>query len=767
MHSKDRDDKEVKNEASLLNVNKQCFTCDMQKLAKSQTWGSIGLIVLALFTLFAVIGLGTFGLHPEWLWNFPGAAPYYGLSFSLSSQFHIGLSFLILLIPLVVVTRWQWVPLFLWTYCITFAAEYFGTSLGIPFGDYEYTALMGPKILERVPYLIPVSWFVMGLSCYSVCKILFPSQGRLARIATSSLLLTSWDLALDPAMSFVTKYWYWEDLGPYYSMPLINFAGWFLTGLFFLPFFELKSATLTKLANNPIWKKWFVLFYLLQWFLPMGMLAVAGLWPAVMISSLALAAPFIIGAKQLAGFWSSFWQKTPSLRKISLFCGITLFATFSSIESRAAKESSVPYQIEKIYSVEISSSINPATLNYLEEVFEKIDGEAGIILFIRMNTPGGLVSVTKKILTLIGNSEFPVGVWVTPEGASATSAGSIIASGAHFIFMSPGTNIGAATPITMSGDIEQKDLRAKAINDLVALVEGLAQARGHNPEPFKEMITEGKSFTAQAALKKGIASSVINRQSDLAKSLQGKLFSIKGKTFQIAVKNPRLETLDMDWGQSLLNTLADPSLAYILFLIGIALLYFEFQAPGGFLAGSVGLVALILAGIGHQALPLNFGAMALVVLGVALLILEVYITSYGLLSLAGLGSLVFGSLFLFRSADGVIELPNALIFSVVLSVVIFLGLVGYVIVRDRKKNQGQTFFKHAGEHGKILRVRSQDNYTSADGISFFSYQIKIRGETWNAFSREQLVEGQHVVVLEKDPNNLELEITANINKEPL
>ena len=189
------------------------------------------------------------------------------------------------------------------------------------------------------------------------------------------------------------------------------------------------------------------------------------------------------------------------------------------------------YSIKSILSVNIDSSINPATLSYLQSAYKKAEEKKNTALLIKLDTPGGLVSTTKSILTLMGKSSVPTIIWITPEGASATSAGAIISSGAHFLFMSQGTNIGAATPVQMGKDIP-KDLRNKAINDLVALVSSLSVARGRNSKLFAEMIKTAKSYQAEKALKHKIINGITNDLDSVLKSINHKSFSLKGKNIK-------------------------------------------------------------------------------------------------------------------------------------------------------------------------------------------------------------------------------------------
>lgn len=407
--------------------------------------------------------------------------------------------------------------------------------------------------------------------------------------------------------------------------------------------------------------------------------------------------------------------------------------------------------IERALMLQLNSSINPATLNYISSGFKKAHQEDIDLLLIKLNTPGGLVSTTKDILTHFGESDIPVVVWIAPQGASATSAGAIIASGAHLLYMAQGTNIGAATPVGLGGggDASQNDLKDKAVNDLVALVQALSETHGRNGMFFGKMVKEAASFSAQDAQKKNLINGLANTQKDLWAALSSQTLLLKGQRYQLSISKstPRGHSVhvtffEMDLGQKLLDIFANPNLTYLLLLLGAALLYLELQAPGGFLAGSIGVVLLILAGIGLQVLPLNFGALSLIGLSFILFVLEAYITSYGLLSLAGLASLIFGSLFLYRTDDVYLQLSTTTILSASLAIVLYLSMVVALIVRDRRKRGGKRrrFNSLVGRRGVIVEVYENQQYL-----------VKVSGELWQATSTstfrvggECLVEGENL-----------------------
>ncbi len=407
----------------------------------------------------------------------------------------------------------------------------------------------------------------------------------------------------------------------------------------------------------------------------------------------------------------------------------------------------VHLKLHQITELSISTSINPAVYNYLKRHIETAKNDE--LILIKMNTPGGLVSTTKDIITLIGDANIPIAVYITPEGASATSAGAIIASSAHFLFMSEGTNIGAATPIGMGSDIKESDARSKAINDLVALVTSLSKTRGRNPKAFAKMISEAASLDSKTALAENVIDALIHNQKDLQKALEQRVFSIKGIPHKIEVSsNIKIIKKEMDMGQKILNVFADPSLAYILFIIGAALLYFELQAPGGFIAGAIGAFCLAMAAIGFQVLPLNIGAMGLIILGFILFVLEVYITSFGVLTIAGLISLTFGSLFLFRTDNSFMAIEQTVIFSTIFAIMLYVGFLGWFFFKTRQKEK--FYKKDVRELGTILKKIPHDKD--------FLYQVRFNGEIWKSSSTENLNEGEEVLITEIDNDNLIIKI---------
>lgn len=250
---------------------------------RAERWA---LLVLLAFTVAAVAGYWNFALHPERLPPTPAARQFFAISFQFFGRLHIAVSALALAVVLVGRSGARWVPALAGAYAVAFLAEHLGTGYGIPFGGYEYTGLLGYKLGGRVPALIPLSWFLMGLPAWVVARAAFPGSSA-RRIGVAALTLVAWDLALDPAMSFLTPYWIWQDTGPYYGMPWVNLAGWFLTGLAIMALLELLGGSMRP-EELPV--RWMGAYFLLVLLMPAGMLAAAGHWPAVAATAVGVGA---------------------------------------------------------------------------------------------------------------------------------------------------------------------------------------------------------------------------------------------------------------------------------------------------------------------------------------------------------------------------------------------------------------------------------------------------------------------------------------------
>lgn len=248
--------------------------------------GRAGLWALGGFTAVALAGYGLFGVRPDRLAALPAwLAGFYGTAFRFFAQGQVWVAGAVLFTFLARRAGARWVPALLVLYGLSLASELAGTGWGIPFGAYAYSELLGARWLGRVPWVIPLSWFLMSLPSYALARVAYPGRA-VPRIVLASLLLLSWDLALDPAMSHATRYWVWGDTGPYYGMPWLNLFGWYVTGLVLMTALALLRADGWLRGLSP---GWLAAYYGLNLLLPLGMCAIAGLGLAVVATLVALA----------------------------------------------------------------------------------------------------------------------------------------------------------------------------------------------------------------------------------------------------------------------------------------------------------------------------------------------------------------------------------------------------------------------------------------------------------------------------------------------
>jgi len=244
----------------------------------------LGLALLWVFTIAVLAGFGSFGLHPELLAKAPSAAGFYAQAFIIFSRGHVIVAFLALALFLVPRIGIKWFPALILAGIISLGMELLGTKTGFPFSGYEYTPLLGYRVAGLVPALIPISWFMVAFPSYVLARRM--TSSTYMHWILGALILTAWDLTLDPAMSDLTKYWVWENAGPYYGMPLVNLAGWFGTGILIMLAFHFSDAG--KIADQ-IPSKVMETYYITVVALSLGMTLLAGYWLAVFLTLAAFA----------------------------------------------------------------------------------------------------------------------------------------------------------------------------------------------------------------------------------------------------------------------------------------------------------------------------------------------------------------------------------------------------------------------------------------------------------------------------------------------
>jgi len=394
--------------------------------------------------------------------------------------------------------------------------------------------------------------------------------------------------------------------------------------------------------------------------------------------------------------------------------------------------------------IKVQDSINPGTQDYIERAIGRSQEEGAECLIILLDTPGGLMTSMRGIVQAIMGSEIPIVVYVHPSGAQAASAGVFVTAAADIAAMAPGTNIGAAHPVTSSGEEAPKTMNEKVLNDMLAFARSIAQQRGRNEKWLEEAVAKSVSITAEEAFQNNVIDLVATDIPDLLKKLDGWELQRKGYTRTLHTQGIEQRTIEATWLYRVLGAIANPNIAYILLMIGLAGLYFELSQPGAILPGVIGGIALILALYALQSLSVNYAGVLLILLAIIFFILEVKVTSYGLLSFAGVIALVLGSLMLFPARGFGSQLSMSVFIPTIITVSAFFIIVASLAFRAqmRKPQTGAEALEGA------LAVVKKD--LTPEGKVF------IAGELWNAEAEENIPSGETVQVVAVE--NLKLKV---------
>ena len=381
----------------------------------------------------------------------------------------------------------------------------------------------------------------------------------------------------------------------------------------------------------------------------------------------------------------------------------------------------------------VDGDITPVTADYLKKSIHAATQRGDSLLLIELDTPGGLESSMREIIKDLLASPLPVALYVTPAGARAGSAGAIIALAADIAAMTPGTNIGAAHPVTF-GEIPDKIMAQKILNDSAAYAEGVATMRGRNPGVAVKMVRESTSLPAEKALAHGIVDLIAPDRADLLRQLEGKNVRRNGKEFQLHLTGAEVTLLPMSAVQNIMELVSDPDIVYILLIIGVLGLLVELANPGVIIPGVVGAISLVLALFGFEALPINFAGILLILLAITFLIAEIKIVSHGILTIAGAVSLLLGSLMLYDDSDPAFRVSWS-----VISVTMGL-LVGFSLLAVNRALRAHTGSPTTGREG-LLRMKGKAlTELKPEGKVF------IRGEYWDATCGDPVECGEEVEV---------------------
>ena len=413
---------------------------------------------------------------------------------------------------------------------------------------------------------------------------------------------------------------------------------------------------------------------------------------------------------------------------------------------------------DEIWVTSVQDTINPMISEYLNELIVNADNANIRCLIIELDTPGGLLESTRAIVQEIMNSQVPIIVYVSPEGARAASAGMFITISAHIAAMAPATNIGAAHPVSIGTDLpgtqksleeeedsvegvsnEQRDVMSqKIMNDSLAWARGIAERRDRNVEWVESAIIDSVSSTEKEALETGVIDLIANNRQDLIIAINGKEIELANRTIILDLESAEIIPKSMTLRQKFLSTIINPTIAVYLMVAGLIGLYIELTHPGLILPGVIGGISLILALFAMHTLPINYAGLLLMLLAIAFFVGEVKIPSYGILTIGGIVAFVLGATMLIDS-----ELPGMEVsFIAIVPLAIAFGLISVFLLTLIVKSHARK--TSTGDTGMIGRRCIIDKELNPEG------QIFIRGETWIVRSKD----GSHI------PANTEIEVIA-------
>ncbi|MCJ0971943.1 nodulation protein NfeD [Pseudomonas sp. PS1] len=410
----------------------------------------------------------------------------------------------------------------------------------------------------------------------------------------------------------------------------------------------------------------------------------------------------------------------------------------------------------------IDGAIGPASVDYLTRALERAQLDEAQLVVLELDTPGGLDGAMREMIKAVLASPIPIATYATPSGSRAASAGTYLLYASHVAAMAPGTNLGAATPVQLGGtpgkapdspDADAKDedgaMARKQVNDAAAYIRGLAQLRGRNADWAEQAVRESVSLSAREALERDVIDYIATDLPDLMMQLDGKTLQTRTGERTLETAQASLERHDPDWRVRLLAVITNPSVALILMMIGIYGLIFEFTNPGSGGGGVVGGICLLLAFYSLQLLPVNYAGVALILLGLAFMIAEAFVPSFGVLGLGGIAAFVAGAVILIDTEVPGFGIPLALIGTLAVASALLLFLIVSMALKARRQSLVSGDASLVGSLAQVTGIRADD---SACGW------IQLQGEHWQVHSPTPLRPGQQVRVVGR--RGLQLDVTA-------
>jgi membrane-bound serine protease (ClpP class) len=396
-------------------------------------------------------------------------------------------------------------------------------------------------------------------------------------------------------------------------------------------------------------------------------------------------------------------------------------------------------QTAKVYTAEVDGIIHPVAAEYVREVIARADAAGAVLVVITLRTPGGLVESTRDINNAIIRAKTPVAVFVGPSGNRAASAGFLITIAADIAAMAPGTHIGAAHPVAGNGEKIDDTMAKKMASDVAAYARTLATQRKRNVALVEQAVTESRSFTDQEALgaTPPLIDVVANDVPDLVRKLDGRTIArFDGRAETLHTAGASTTAVEMTWPQRVLSAVAHPQVAYLLLTLGTLGLTIELWSPGAILPGVAGGISLLLAFFAFQVLPVSYAGVLLILFGLALLVLEVKVASFGLLAVGGIVALFFGSMMLIDSPLPEMQVGLRLIVPMTLGIACVLLFLTRLAVQSQRAQPVTGMSAMIGEPGRVL-IAIEPGRTGS---------IRTRGEIWTATSDQPIEAGGGVRV---------------------
>lgn len=401
-----------------------------------------------------------------------------------------------------------------------------------------------------------------------------------------------------------------------------------------------------------------------------------------------------------------------------------------------------------ILQIKINDAITPATTQYFKESLIKANEINAKFVLIELDTPGGLLSSTRILVQDILNSKIPIVMYVSPKGARAASAGTFLMYASHIAVMAEGTHIGAATPVNVmqnqplsnkkneNNDLEKikSAMEKKVLNDTIAYIKSIAEHRKRNIDWAIEAVKDGKSISSTEALEKEVIDFMANDIIELLKKIDKKDVKINNQIVKIDTSNANIVFFNASWKIKFLMSIANPNIAYIFLILAMYGILFEMMNPGSIFPGVIGAVSALIALYALNILPFNYVGLLLILLGIALMIMELFLSGFGIMGIAGTIAFIFGSILLFdeRILGSAISIPLIIAFSVV-SLGFFIFLLGFVI-KSRALNPVSGISTMSGDIVIITEINDNE------------YKILHNGELWSAKSDEKFSIGDDAVV---------------------